>query len=512
MFDFGEGDPNGAVVGDFAEVGAEAGHGTLAIVAFEECGGGVEEIFGTAGDEFGDTAEGEGGHGMVVVCGVGEGERFEDIDAVPEFLFQLGEEGDGALDLSGVEVGLGGTNLLIERRFGIPARREEEEEQEGGGHGPPWNRTMTPHNYWSWTNNKRFTQCNSVKRVIYWIGMLCPLVSGAAGSFWGFEGERAEWDGLVWEAELGGGYGEAVELLLQAFEAETGKRLEPGERGKAGIKLYCNSGLGLHTPRGLTRAVLEALRERGFADEDLLLVDAREALLRECGYLPPHSQMAEVGPYFDGVRVYALDSGELQSETWYYDSPLPREFTTPLGRALLERSAEMDGEEARRSYLPDKLLVEVDFWINLPMVSHHPAVGLSGALANASLWNITNGTRFFNSPANAPVAVAEIAAIPELQDTWALSLLSLETVQYIGGPAYNANYTVAESRLWCSVDPAVMDGLLLRKVNAAREARGFERLASIPPFLEYAMELGLGRGLPGAAELKTVGAGKAEAE
>lgn len=344
--------------------------------------------------------------------------------------------------------------------------------------------------------------------------MISPVFLWAGdGSFWGFGDERARWDGVLWEAELGwGGYGEPVARLLERFEDDTGKSLEPGERGRAGIKVYTNSGLGLHTPRGLTRAVLEELRARGFTDEELLIVDAREALLRECGYLPPHSRMEEEGPYFDGVRVYALESGELRSDLWYYESPLPREFTTPLGRRLLERPMAPDDEESRRSYLPDALLVEVDFWINLPMASHHPAVGVSGALANASLWNITNGTRFFNSPANAPVAVAEIAAIPEIQDTLALNLLSLERYQYIGGPAFNANYTGEEPRLWLSVDPAILDALLVRRVNAAREVRGFEKLPSIPPFLEYAMELGVGQGLPGLAEVKKVQAADRETE
>lgn len=296
-----------------------------------------------------------------------------------------------------------------------------------------------------------------------------------------------------------------VARLLGAFEEATGKKLSPGPRRMAALKVYTNSGAGLNTPRKLVSAVIESLVERGYTRDEICIVDARESMLREAGYLPPLSRIQLQGPYFEGVRVYALDSMELRSPTWYYESPLPREFSTPLGRAILGSPLELDPVEARKSYLPENLLTEVDFWINLPMASHHPATGLSGALVNASLWNITNGTRFFNSPANAPVAVAEIASIPELQATWALNLISLHAYQFIAGPAYNANYTEDLPELWMSVDPVVMDANLLTLLNQARKDRGFEELPVIPEFIEYAIELGLGQGIPSETVVRKPG-------
>ena len=156
----------------------------------------------------------------------------------------------------------------------------------------------------------------------------------------------------------------------------------------------------------------------------------------------------------------------------------------------------IDPDEARKSYLPENLLTRVDFWINLPMASHNPATGLSGALVNATLLNVTNGGRFFTSPANASVAIAEIGAIPELAESWALNLISLEGFQYIGGPAYNANYTFSMPELWMSVDPVIMDANLIQLQNLARAKAGFRPLPEIPDFIVYAMQLGLGRGIP----------------
>ncbi|NDV62100.1 DUF362 domain-containing protein [Puniceicoccales bacterium CK1056] len=327
--------------------------------------------------------------------------------------------------------------------------------------------------------------------------LLAFLANADEIGFWGFESTaKRELNGKIWEVQLEDfsqtAYAREVQSLFDEFEKETGKRLAPGRQGKAALKVYTSSGAGLQTPPDLVRAVIEALLDRGFQREDLCLLDARSEMLRDAGFLPPHSRTQLLGPYFEGVRVYSLDRKELKSAVWYYDSPLPQEFTTPLGRAILGNQLELDPIEARKSYLPENLVTSVDFWINLPVACHHPSAGLSGALVNASLWNITNGTRFFNSPANAPVAVAEISSIPELQATWALNLISLESYQFIAGPAFNANYTRSLPELWLSVDPVVMDTRLIQLINKARREEGFEELPSIPEFIEYSIDLGLG--------------------
>jgi hypothetical protein len=331
---------------------------------------------------------------------------------------------------------------------------------------------------------------------------LHPFLAFAGdGIFWDFEGEdKAPWQGVVWRAPMedfsASTYRETITRLLAEFEKSTGKQLVPGKHGRVALKIYTNSGAGLHTPEGMVLAVIDALIERGFSREDICLIDAEERLLREAGFLPPLSQVRNLGPNYRGIRVYGLDEGSLQSPTWFYESPLPREYTSPLGREMLRPLVEPDPVKARKSFLPSLLLGEVDFWINMPMVSHHPSTGMSGALVNASLWNITNATRFFSSPANAPVAVAEIAAIPELKAGWALNLVSLEQYQFIAGPAYNANYTESRPELWMSVDPVILDANLVQLINAARDGRGFRRLPEVPEFVLYAMQLGLGRGIP----------------
>jgi len=337
---------------------------------------------------------------------------------------------------------------------------------------------------------------------------LLPFVAIAAdGTFWGYEDAKRPYQGWLWKAHLDdfseATYAAQVEELIAEFEEATGKQLVPGQHGKAALKIYTSSGAGLCTPKGLVNAVIEALLRRGFSEEGLCLVDAREEMLRDAGFLPPLSRVGQDGSYYRNIRVYALNTGSLRSPTWFYESPLPREFTSPLGREMLRPAFEVDPVEARKSYLPDILFGNVDFWINLPVASHHPGTGLSGALVNATLWNISNGMRFLNSPANAPVAVAEIAAIPELSASWALNLVSLEYYQYIGGPAFNANYTGSVPEVWLSVDPVVMDANLMQYLNLSRQQKGFRQLPEVPEFVLYAMQLGLGMGIP--SETKVLG-------
>lgn len=314
--------------------------------------------------------------------------------------------------------------------------------------------------------------------------------------FWGFDGARQNFVDVVWEAEMDTfaqeAYAKAVAEVFASFEATTGRKLAPGEHRRAALKIYTNSGMGLATPLELVRAVVAALEERGFDRSEIFLLDLHESRLRETGYLPPLSER-EAPQAFAGVPVYALEAGRFYNETWFYESPLPPEVPSRWGAILFPERLEIaEDPDRRKSFLPSDLLTEVDFWINLPVGVGVRGVGLSGAMANATLWNVSNYNRFFASPANAPVVMAEISAIPELQANEALTLLSLERYQFIGGPQFNSYYTRTEARLLASVNPAAVDSILLEKVNLARLEEGFDPLPDPLPAMIFAAELGVG--------------------
>jgi hypothetical protein len=133
---------------------------------------------------------------------------------------------------------------------------------------------------------------------------------------------------------------------------------------------------------------------------------------------------------------------------WFYDSPLPQRFDPIFMPSRRRRACPTTStvDEDRKSFLATPLFLDADFWINLPVYTDHPMLGVNGALVNATLWNASNTARFFRSPANAPAAVAEMSAIPELRETWMFTLVSLEHYQFIGGPYFNSLYTVSEPR------------------------------------------------------------------
>ena len=241
------------------------------------------------------------------------------------------------------------------------------------------------------------------------------------------------------------------------------------------------------------------MEHRGFSRAQLLIVDARASRLRECGYLPPLSEHA-ASQSFEGVEVRAIDDGQLADPKWFYENPVPLEYTSALSRELLATGIGPTPED-RKSSLPAPLLTEVDFWINLPVLTDHPALGINGTLANGTLWNVGNRSRFFVSPANAPVAIAEIAAIPELKAGWAFNLLSLERYQYIAGPIFNSLYTRSEATLYGSTDPVILDALGLLRLNQARKEERFDAIGDSTASLVAAAKLGLGEFNPERAKI-----------
>ena len=298
----------------------------------------------------------------------------------------------------------------------------------------------------------------------------------------------------VWQSKLTGfdlpAYEQSVNALLAQFEATTGKKLVPGEKKKVGLKIYTDSGPGMATPIPLVKAVIAALEKRGFATENIFLVGLNQLRLRMTGYLP--SLVTGETP-FKGHQVYVLESGRFYDPAWFYDSPLPQRFDPIIAESQTKdfpNSSTKD--EDRKSFLATPLFFDADFWINLPVYTDHPILGVNGALVNATLWNASNTARFFRSPANAPAAVAEMSAIPELRQTWMFTITSLEHYQFIGGPFFNSLYSKTEPLLWLSTDPVMLDALMRDRIDRARRQGGFENISEEIRTLEFAETLGVG--------------------
>ncbi len=311
----------------------------------------------------------------------------------------------------------------------------------------------------------------------------------------------------VWQARLGDltdqEYDRKVEALFSAFESSTGRKLAPGPKKRVGLKIYTDSGPGMATPIPLTKAVIAALVRRGYQQKDIFLVGLNALRLRMTGYLP--SLVSGESPFKDN-QVYVLESGRFYDPVWFYDSPLPQRFDPVFAaRQTQDVSNSSTKDEDRKSFLATPLFLDSDFWINMPVYTDHPTLGVNGALVNATLWNASNTARFFRSPANAPAAVAEMSAIPELRETWVFTIASLQNYQFIGGPFFNSLYTVSEPVIWLSRDPVMMDALMRERINSHRKQSGFQPLDEEIRTLEFAETLGVGSTQTSSANIIRVG-------
>lgn len=298
----------------------------------------------------------------------------------------------------------------------------------------------------------------------------------------------------VWQARLGSftedDYAAQVEALFNVFETAHGRKLVPGAKKRVGLKIYADSGPGMATPVPLTKAVIAALKRRGFENQNIFLVGLNALRLRMTGYLP--SLVSGETPFL-GNPVYVLESGRFYDPVWFYDSPLPQRFDPIFAAKQTQDVANSSTkDEDRKSFLATPLFLDADFWINMPVYTDHSTLGVNGALVNATLWNASNTARFFRSPANAPAAVAEMSAIPELRETWVFTLASLQHYQFIGGPFFNSLYTVSEPVIWLSRDPVMMDALMRDRMNAHRRQSGFQPIDEEIRTLEFAETLGVG--------------------
>lgn len=283
-------------------------------------------------------------------------------------------------------------------------------------------------------------------------------------------------------------YGKAVEALFKAYESEAGFKIKPGEKGKVGLKIYTNSGAGMCTPKALVDAVISQLVNRGYKREDITIVDMSRRKMRDCGFLPKLSQVqGGVEDSYGGVRVADIESKQFFNKDWYYDNPL-----MPKNNRGMLKSIDLYNPELRKSYLPVPLFLAVDFWINLPVVTDMEGLGVCAAVGNMSIWNMSNNERFLKQPANASMAAAEVAAIPELKNSEIFTILSLERGQFVGGAIFNSRCTFSEKTILMSANPVVIDYIAWETLNKYRKAFRFAQIDPMPPLLNYCRELQLG--------------------
>jgi hypothetical protein len=116
-----EANPHSPVLRPPLKVGDVLGHRAFAIACFEERFSCVKEVLGTLWDLVGDFDKGHRGEDRVSGRGIGEGQRFHDVDALGRAFTALLKEPDGPIDLARVKEALSLLELFLERRLFFPA-------------------------------------------------------------------------------------------------------------------------------------------------------------------------------------------------------------------------------------------------------------------------------------------------------------------------------------------------------------------------------------------------------
>lgn len=283
-------------------------------------------------------------------------------------------------------------------------------------------------------------------------------------------------------------YNRAVSSLFSAYEKESGKKIAPATKGKVGLKIYTNSGVGMCTPKELVDAVILQLEKRGYKRENITLVDMSRRKMRDCGYLPRISAVQKgASDTYKGSPVADIESGEFFNKQWFYDNAL-----MPKSMKNINIASDLYNPELRKSYLPVPLFLTVDFWINLPVVTDMEGLGVCAAIGNASIWNMSNNERFLKQPANASMAAAELSSIPELCASQLMTILTYERGQFVGGAVFNSRCSFSENVIYMSANPVVIDYLAWNTINKYRRMFGFAPIAPMPPLFNYCRELKIG--------------------
>ena len=326
---------------------------------------------------------------------------------------------------------------------------------------------------------------HSLERTFFW----SLLLGISSGVLWAKDRDRL----ILWETQLTdfsqSSYAEALGKVWTDFEQVKGKKIVPSIQKKIALRISCEAGIGLCTPHSLVKAVIEQLQKRGWKKEQISIIGKKGRDLRASHYLPPLGSGKKA--LFSGVSVVALDDGDFWDKNWFYASSLPiRNYN--IGSVVFDFEPSFSEERNRNSWLPRNLLLEVDFWINLPVFMDQSTLGVQGALLNGSLLQVSHNSRFLESAHEGPVAAVEIAMIPELQRSWVLTIASLEKYQFIGGPFFNAHYAASAPVLWLSSNPLLPDFKIWQRFNEHRKERGLPVIPT-PAIFPMGEQIGLGK-------------------
>ena len=146
----------------------------------------------------------------------------------------------------------------------------------------------------------------------------------------------------------------------------------------------------------------------------------------------------------------------------------------------------------------------VDVIINVPVLKHHEMAGVSGCLKNLAFGSVDNTRRFHGKPLYCNPAIGEILEHKVVKEKLVLNIVDGLVASFDKGPTYHAESTWKYGTLFVSVDPVILDVLVLQTVNQKREEMELDSVSKFSNHINTASGLGLGTNTLDQADLQRI--------
>lgn len=239
---------------------------------------------------------------------------------------------------------------------------------------------------------------------------------------------------------------------------------EPGD--VVALKVCPVGGRRLCSDAVVLNQVVDGLKAAGVKLNDMIVYNRYRREMYECG-------IQRWAP--DGVRVaWASEAySRMQLDMGGYDPDVYVDL------ALALPGQDTSDDHVRRSYVARVLTKQVNKVVNLPVVKHHDASGVTVALKNLSHGFVNNvershATRTLNATGTFIPAVVNL---PVFRQKVVLHIADGVRSLYSGGPGARPQYIWEHKTLYFGTDPVALDKVGWKVVDDKRVSLGLEPVA-----------------------------------
>lgn len=238
-----------------------------------------------------------------------------------------------------------------------------------------------------------------------------------------------------------------------------------------GIKINPLAGPNLSTHSVIVNKIVDSLFSAGVLRKQIIIWDRFEEHLLKAGY-PMKTDEGD-------VRTLASNLPDIG-----YDDKV---FYETEKDSITRR----ENESTRSLY--SRIITEmVDVVINVPVLKHHEMSGISGCLKNMAFGSVENTRRFHGRPLYCNPAIAEIYENKVIKDKVVLNIVDGLSASFDHGPTYHEESIWQFGGLFLSVDPVILDVLILQTVNQKREEMGLSSMSKYANHITSASGLEIG--------------------